>query len=182
MHKVSQKILYRLRPGALLFVLLIVCISSASAQGQATRSSNRVYSDSDDTRTGAASRTRITNATGRGTPLGDTPTDILRAARTIHISPNTHINADYLEYKLDKLPEFGQWQLSIVKDSAKADLVLEIKKTALNYIFSIVEPESSIVVAKGKVVAINGRVAAEDISHQIVKRMRALRALPAYER
>jgi hypothetical protein len=69
-----------------------------------------------------------------------------------------------------------------VKDGAKADLVLEINKTALNYIFSVVEPESSIVVAKGKVVAINGRVAAEDISHQIVKRLRHLRAMPARER
>jgi hypothetical protein len=163
------------RAVALSFVLLIVAVAT-SAQAQTSRNSNRDHSDSDER---AASRTRTTNARAKGTPLGDTPTDILRAARTIHISPNQHINADYLEYKLDKLPEFGQWQLSIVKDSAKADLVLEIKKTALNYIFSIVEPESSIVVAKGKVVAINGRVAAEDISHQIVKRMRAIRALPA---
>jgi hypothetical protein len=166
------------RACALSFVLLIFIIAS-SAQAQTSRDSNRGYSDSNET---AASRLRTTNTTRKGTPLGDNPTDILRAARTIHISPNQHINADYLEYKLDKLPEFGQWQLSIVKDSAKADLVLEIKKTALNYIFSIVEPESSIVVAKGKVVAINGRVAAEDISHQIVKRMRAIRALPANER
>jgi hypothetical protein len=162
------------RVATLSFVLL-VAVSAASAQAQTSRNSNRDYSDSDER---AASRTRTTNAKRTDAPLGDTPTDILRAARTIYISPNQHINSDYLEYKLDKLPEFGQWQLAIVKDSAKADLVLEIKKTALNYIFSIVEPESSIVVAKGKVVAINGRVAAEDISHQIVKRMRALRALP----
>ena len=175
LHAISN----RLRPGALSFALLIACLAS-SAQGQTARDSTRVYSDSDE-RPGA-SRTRTTNATGKGMPLGDNPTDILRAARTIYISQNPHINADYLEYKLDKLPEFGQWQLSIVKDSAKADLVLEIRKTALNYIFSIVEPESSIVVAKGKVVAINGRVAAEDISHQIVRRMRALRAMPANER
>jgi hypothetical protein len=66
----------------------------------------------------------------------------------------------------------------LVKNRARADLVLEIGKTALNYIFTIVEPESGIVVAKGKVVAINGRVAAEDISHRIVERMRAVRALP----
>lgn len=173
----SQKIENGVRRAvALSFVMLIAVISATSAQAQSARNSNRGYSDSDEP---AASRSRTTNATRTGAPLGDTPTDILRAARTIYISPNQHINSDYLEYKLDKLPEFGQWQLSIVKDSAKADLVLEIKKTALNYIFSIVEPESSIVVAKGKVVAINGRVAAEDISHQIVKRMRALRALPA---
>jgi hypothetical protein len=171
-----QKIQNRLRRApALSFVLLIAGLA-ASAQAQTTRDANPNYSDSD---ARAASRTRTTNATGRSAPLGDTPTDILRAARTIYISPNQHIDADYLEYKLDKLPEFGQWRLSIVKDSARADLVLEIRKTALNYIFSIVEPASSIVVAKGKVVAINGRIAAEDISHQIVKRMRTLRALPA---
>lgn len=167
-----QKISNALRLGALSFVVLI--IGMASARAQTSRDTNRSYSDSD---APAASRTRTTT-TGKTAPPGDTPTDILRAARTIHISPNPHINADYLEYKLDKLPEFGQWQLSIVKNRERGDLVLEIRKTALNYIFSIVEPESSIVVATGKTVAINGRVAAEDISHQIVKRMRALRALP----
>ena len=177
MQTKSQKIRNRVcRIVALSFVLLVVIPAASAQQAQTSRNSNRDYSDSDERAN--ASRTRTANARAQGTPLGDTPTDILRAARTIHISPNQHINSDYLEYKLDKLPEFGQWQLSIVKDSAKADLVLEIRKTALNYIFSIVEPESSIVVAKGKVVAINGRVAAEDISHQIVKRMRGIRALP----
>lgn len=171
-----QKIQNRLRPGALSFVLLVFGLA-LSAHAQTARDSIRVYSDSD--APPATARSRTANATGKGAPLGDTPTDILRAARTIHISPNRHIDADYLEYKLDKLPEFGQWQLSIVKNAERADLVLEIQKTALNYIFSVVEPESSIVVVKGKVVAINGRVAAEDISHQIVKRMRAIRALPA---
>ncbi|HLL13655.1 MAG TPA: hypothetical protein VK388_01130 [Pyrinomonadaceae bacterium] len=166
MQKISNALV---RLGALSFVL----IAAAGAHAQTSRAADRNYSDSD---AHAASRTRTTTTSAA---RGGTPTDILRAARTIHISPNRHINADYLEYKLDKLPEFGQWQLSLVKRRERADLVLEIRKTALNYIFSIVEPESSIVVATGKVVAINGRVAAEDISHQIVKRMRAIRALPA---
>lgn len=172
-----QKISNALRPGALLFFGLMFLATAGSAWAQTARDADRNYSDSDAT---AASRTRTTKGNG-ARPLGDTPTDILRAARTIYISPNRHINSDYLEYKLDKLPEFTQWQLSIVKNRDRADLVLEIEKSALNYIFSIVEPASSIVVAKGKVVAINGRIAAEDISHQIVKRMRALRAMPANE-
>jgi hypothetical protein len=165
------------RHGALSFVVLVAC-AATGAHAQTSRASERVYSDSDAAPAASRTRTTATADNSRGAP-GDTPTDILRAARTIYICPNQHINSDYLEYKLDKLPEFGQWQLSIVKNRDRADLVLEIKKTALNYIFSIVEPESSIVVAKGKVVAINGRVAAEDISHQIVKRMRDIRALPA---
>ena len=171
-----QKISNVLRLGALLFGVSVVCV--AGVRAQTSREADRNYSDSDAPAAAAVSRPR-TAVSQRERPLGDTPTDILRAARTIYISPNRHINSDYLEYKLDKLPEFGRWQLSIVKNRERADLVLEIEKTALNYIFSILEPESSIVVAKGKVVAINGRVAAEDISHQIVKRMGALRALPA---
>lgn len=108
----------------------------------------------------------------------ESPTEILRRARTIFVVPNTHVDAEYLEYKLDKLPEFGEWRLAIVKDKGKADLVIEINKTALNYIFSVVEPASAKVVAKGKVVAVNGLVAAEDISHEIVRRMKEKRALP----
>jgi hypothetical protein len=123
------------------------------------------YSDSD-TRSRRASRD------------DESPTEILRDARTIFVAPNAHVDAEYLEYKLDKLPEFGEWRLAIVKDKDKADLVIEINKTALNYIFTVIEPASAKVVAKGKVVAVNGLVAAEDISHEIVRRMKEKRALP----
>ena len=140
------------------------------AASQAPAQSPRDYSDSDAT-------TRSRKATEREA----SPTETLREARTVFVAPNQHIDAEYLEYKLDKLAEFRQWRLSFVKDREKADLRIEISKTALNYIFSVVEPESSIVVVKGKVVAINGRVAAEDISHQIVRRMREVRALPLDE-
>jgi hypothetical protein len=146
-------------------------VAAAISHAQAPRAP-RDYSDSDS----PASSTRARRA-----PLGEGPTEILRNARTVYVEPNKHINAEYLEYKLDKLAEFRQWRLSFVKDREKADLRIEISKTALNYIFSVVEPESSIVVVKGKVVAINGRVAAEDISHQIVRRMREVRALPVDE-
>ena len=155
---------------ALLVFYCLVAAAIANAQSSATRPA-RDYSDSDEP---AATR-------ARRAPLGEGPTEILRNARTVYVEPNKHINAEYLEYKLDKLAEFRQWRLSFVKDREKADLRIEISKTALNYIFSVVEPESSIVVVKGKVVAINGRVAAEDISHQIVRRMRDVRALPTDE-
>lgn len=154
-------------------LLIFYClVAAAIAHAQKTPRDSRDYSDSD-----AAAVTNTTRS--RRAPLGDGPTEMLRNARTIFVEPNKHINAEYLEYKLDKLAEFRQWRLSFVKDRDKADLRIEISKTALNYIFSVVEPESSIVVVKGKVVAINGRVAAEDISHQIVRRMREVRALPA---
>lgn len=157
------------RTVSLLMLTLIVGLA-ISAQGQTARDAVG-YSDSADS---TRSRTAVS------APETD-PARLLRAARTIHIQPNEYIDAEYLEYKLDKLPDFQQWRLAFVKDGEKADLLLEIHRTALNYIFSVVDRESSVVVVKGKVVAINGLVAAEDISKQIVKRMQTVRALPVDE-
>jgi hypothetical protein len=148
---------------------LFACGFALAPHGAAAQTARdeRGHSDSD-----ARTRTR------RAAAEDESPTEILRDARTIFVAPNRHVDAEYLEYKLDKLPEFGEWRLSIVKEREKADLVIEINKTALNYIFSVVEPASAKVVAKGKVVAVNGLVAAEDISHEIVRRMKEKRALP----
>jgi hypothetical protein len=149
---------------------LALTAGMAGGYAQTTRQAGG-YSDSD-----AATRART--AGGR---METDPANILRAARTIYIKPNQYIDAEYLEYKLDKLPEFAQWKLVFVRDSGKADLVVELHRKALNYIFSVVEPQSSVVVTKGKVVAINGLVAAEDISREIVKKMKNTRALPTSE-
>ncbi|HEX8161534.1 MAG TPA: hypothetical protein VF538_06655 [Pyrinomonadaceae bacterium] len=113
----------------------------------------------------------------RGARGDQSPPEILRRARTVFVAPNRHVDAEYLEYKLDKLPEFGEWGLAIVKDEGKADLVIEIDRAALDYGFSVVGRASATVVARGKVVAVNGLVAAEDISHEIVRRMKERRAL-----
>ncbi|HEX7999774.1 MAG TPA: hypothetical protein VF528_15410 [Pyrinomonadaceae bacterium] len=158
----------KLSAGLSILMLAIATLTSAHAQ---TTNNRAAYSDSVD-----STRSRTT-----GSEPETNPASLLRAARTIYIRPNDYIDAEYLEYKLDKLPDFQQWRLAFIKDMDKADLVLEIHRKALNYIFSIVDRESSIVIVKGKVVAINGLVAAEDISRQIVKRMQAVRALPVDE-
>jgi hypothetical protein len=149
---------------------MLVTVMPAGAQGRAATKADS-YSDSSDS---------IRKRTSRSEPETE-PASLLRAARTIYIRPNDYIDAEYLEYKLDKLPDFQQWRLAFVRDGDKADLVLEIHRKALNYIFSVVDRESSIVIVKGKVVAINGLVAAEDISREIIKRMQAVRALPVDE-
>jgi hypothetical protein len=159
---------------SIMLLLTAYCfVAAAVASAQTQSPPPRGYSDSDAARTRDSQRARA--------PLGTEPAEILRSARTVFVEPNRHVKAEYLEYKLDKLPEFSRWRLAFVTERDKADLVIRIDKAALNYIFSVVEPESSIVVAKGKVVAINGLVAAEDISHQIVRRMRDVRALPTDE-
>ncbi len=156
---------------ASLFLLLLAIAAAGNSAHAQTANNAGAYSDSLD-----STRTRTTLPEPKTSPA-----NILRAARTIYIRPNEHVDAEYLEYKLDKLPDFQQWRLAFVRDVERADLVLEVHRKALNYIFSVVDRESSIVVVKGKVVAINGLVAAEDISKQIIKRMQAVRALPVDE-
>lgn len=104
--------------------------------------------------------------------------ETLRAARRIYILPNQHVDKKYLEYKLAKQPEFAVWGLAITQNERNADLVIEVHRRAFNYIFSLVEPRSGTVLVNGKVMAINGLVAAEELGREVIRRMKELRALP----
>jgi hypothetical protein len=157
-------------------MIFALALTGVGAEAQVRAQSRTSASDAGYSESNNSTRVRV----AEGASETD-PTKILRGAHTIFVVPNEYIDAEYLEYKLDKMPEFEQWHLAFVKKAEKADLVIEVHRTALNYIFSVVEPESSIVVAKGKVVAINGLVAAEDIAQVIIKRMKNTRALPANE-
>jgi hypothetical protein len=153
-----------------LFLLASAGAPGAWAQHGATGQGNsQDYSES-------AGKGRSQDAS-RGRTVEKDAVSILREARTIYIEPSERIDSKYLEYKLGKYPEFQQWKLSIVRDRDKADLVLSVHQRMLNYIFSVEDPETSVVVVNGKVVAINDLVAAEDISKEIIRRMKNTRAL-----
>ena len=64
----------------------------------------------------------------------------------------------------------------LVAEPSAADLVLTIDKTALNYIFTITDRRTSVIVTSGKCVAVNGRLAAEYLGKEIVKKIRDVRA------
>ncbi len=125
-----------------------------------------------------ASQNEQTSRTRRAQEASEdsSPVSILREARKVYVRPGKHVDAKYLEYKLQKHAEFSAWGLVMVEDEDKADIVIKIDKTMLNYIFSVVDPETSVVVASGKVVAINKQVAAEYLGTEIIKKMRHVRA------
>jgi hypothetical protein len=104
------------------------------------------------------------------------PVAILRAARKVHVRSGRHVDAKYLEYKLQKHPEFERWGLVVVEDERAADLVIKVDKTMLNYIFSVVHPRTSAVVVSGKIIAVNKQLAAEYLGTEIIKKMRNVRA------
>jgi hypothetical protein len=104
------------------------------------------------------------------------PASIIRDARTIYVAPNEHVEKKYLEYKLHKYPELDDWGLMLVAEPSAADLILTVDKTALNYIFTITDRRTSVIVTSGKCVAVNGRLAAEYLGKEIVKKIRDVRA------
>ena len=104
------------------------------------------------------------------------PASIMRGARTLYIAPSEHVEKRYLEYKLHKYPELDDWGLMLVSEASAADLILTVDKTALNYIFTITDRRTSVIVTSGKCVAVNGRLAAEYLGKEIIKKIRDVRA------
>jgi hypothetical protein len=101
---------------------------------------------------------------------------LVRQARTIYVAPSEHLEKKYLEYKLGKYDELRDWGLVLVAEPSAADLVLTVDKTALNYIFTLTDRRTSVIVATGKCVAVNGRLAAEYLGKEIVRKIKDARA------
>ena len=104
------------------------------------------------------------------------PGSLVREARTVYVAPSDHVEKKYLEYKLGKYDELRDWGLMLVADPAAADLVITVDKTALNYIFTLTDRRTSVIVTSGKCVAVNGRLAAEYLGKEIVKKIKDVRA------
>ncbi len=104
------------------------------------------------------------------------PGSLVRRARTVYVEPSRHVEKKYLEYKLGKYAELRDWGYVLVADPNMADLVLTVEKTALNYIFTLTDRRTSVIVTTGKCVAVNGRLAAEYLGKEIIKKVRDARA------
>jgi len=120
-----------------------------------------------------APRERTRTARGRE---GMSPGSLVREARTVYVAPSEHVEKKYLEYKLGKYEELRDWGLMLVAEPSAADLVITVDKTALNYIFTLTDRRTSVIVTTGKCVAVNGRLAAEYLGKEIVKKIKDVRA------
>jgi hypothetical protein len=120
---------------------------------------------------GRRERTRTAGARG-----DLSPGSLIREARTVYVAPSRHVEKKYLEYKLGKYDELRDWGLVLVADPSAADLVLTVEKTALNYIFTLTDRRTSVIVTSGKCVAVNGRLAAEYLGKEVVKKIKDVRA------
>jgi len=90
-----------------------------------------------------------------------------------------YLEAQQLESELRKRPEFKSLQVAIVKDEQMADIRIEINRAefSFNYAFTATNPQTSVVVASGKVTAWNGDFAAPRIAKEFLKQMQAARVV-----
>ena len=107
-----------------------------------------------------------------------TPNEALRSAQTIYIkSKSVYFKSEGLENSLLQRQEFQDWGLTITRDEADADLIVEVgrKVFTTSFIFSVIDPKNNRVVASGRVNSIGGTVEAK-ISDSLIKRLRIARS------
>lgn len=86
-----------------------------------------------------------------------------------------YLEAQQLESELRKRSEFKSLGVAIVRDKKLADLRIEINRAefSFNYTYRVTNPQTSVVVASGKVTARNGDFAAPQIAQEILKEISA---------
>ncbi|HEY0547690.1 MAG TPA: trypsin-like peptidase domain-containing protein [Pyrinomonadaceae bacterium] len=113
------------------------------------------------------------------------PAEMLRTAQTIFITSNTsYFESVQLQNALSKRTEFTAWKLLVVDgwEAGKlADILIEVDRPIFTYTltYKIKDQKTSVILATGKVTAFDGNLAAPELAREIIKRLKAVRPLPA---
>lgn len=102
------------------------------------------------------------------------PGEMLGAAKTLTVKSHTSFfTPDALERELAKKPEISAWGIKIVHDVRVADIIVSVDRPLFTYDFTYTatDTRTSIVLATGKVTAIDGVRAAPDIAKDLVQQM-----------
>ena len=109
------------------------------------------------------------------------PRALLARARTVYVSSDTsYFEEAQLQNELRKRDEFEAWQMVIVDGypaSSVADILIEIDRPLFTFTFTyeIMDRATGIVLATGKVTAVDGNAAAPKLASRIVEEMRKAR-------
>ena len=120
----------------------------------------------------------LTGASAQGgQSVPKSPADVVRSIRTIHIHSKTGLaKPEMLEGPLQKKKEFDDWGW-VVMESGPSDLEIEIGYQPLTfyYTYRAVHPNSGMVIASGKLIALDGPDAGRKIANEVVSRVKKLR-------
>jgi hypothetical protein len=109
---------------------------------------------------------------------GSDPKQILKNAKTIHISSKTSfLTVDTVEHALTQQKDWDKLGLTIVTDQRVADLFIVFDRPLFTYYhtFLITDKRTSIVLGSGKVTAFDGTIASDPLAKDIVKIFAAAR-------
>jgi hypothetical protein len=102
------------------------------------------------------------------------PGELLRTAKTLTVKSRTSFfTPDALERELAKKPELSAWGIKIVRDNRLADIIVTVDRPLFTYDFTYTatDTRTSIVLASGKVISIDGVRAAPGIAKNLVLQM-----------
>src|SRR5687768_17912182 len=111
------------------------------------------------------------------------PRTLLSNARTLFISSDTKFFEEVqLQSALGKREEMRTWQLGIIDgwgNREKADIFIEIDRPLFTYTFTyeMLDQKTGLVLATGKVTAIDGDAAAPMLAEKIIEEIKKARAV-----
>jgi hypothetical protein len=111
-------------------------------------------------------------------PVQD-PLVSFRSARLIYVrSTSLLVGKSVVEEKLSKRPEFQKLGLMITREINDADLVLELRHDLFTmYVYTAIDPKTSVVVASGKLSSLGGTVAGK-VAKRFMKQLVRARGGP----
>jgi len=102
----------------------------------------------------------------------------LRAARSLHICSETvFLTTGTLDRALMKQKDWDKLGLNIVNNASRADLELQVNRVVFTHVhtYILTDRATGIVLASGKVTALDGVIASGPMAEQIVKILSAAR-------
>ena len=110
------------------------------------------------------------------------PATVLRKARFVMVrSDSAFVSGREVEASLLKRKEFKAWGMSITRNEAQADLIIEITRRPLTrrFTFSVIDPRTSGVVASGKTRSVLfGKKIPNTIAEKFANRVKVYRPYP----
>jgi Trypsin-like peptidase domain len=106
---------------------------------------------------------------------------VLRAFKKMYVESHTiYLKGQQLQDALYVRPEVRDWGISIVDDKSAADVWVNVTRPFLTFdwVYTVSSLRSGEVLAKGKVIAWDGPLAAPQLAAEIVKDIRNARPLP----
>ena len=105
------------------------------------------------------------------------PYDALRSARTIYIRSNSvYMKAEALEQALVNREEFQDWGMTVTRDEADADLVIEVTRKLFTnrFVYNVIDRRKNRLLAGGRIGSLGGTVEGQ-IADSFVKKLRRVR-------